>query len=122
MDGLQKRQKGDFYEDRAVEYLELQHYTVIQRNFRVVQGEIDIIARDKKYCVFIEVKARKVNALVSGKEAITAWKKARITKAACVYAAKNDDQFYRFDVLEIIQGRMWREYNLIKDAFMFNET
>lgn len=53
---------GRFGEDAAVEFLKKNGYTVIERNYRSGRNEIDIIASDKNYLVFVEVKARTCNA------------------------------------------------------------
>lgn len=45
-------------EDLACEYLKKQGYAVIERNFRIKGGEIDIIAKDGQYLIFVEVKTR----------------------------------------------------------------
>ncbi len=51
-----KENDGKIGEDIACEYLKKSHYKIIKRNFRIKLGEIDIIARDGKSLVFIEVK------------------------------------------------------------------
>jgi putative endonuclease len=112
--------RGSFYEEKAVEFLKLIGYRTLKRNFRSRFGEIDIIAKDKGYTVFIEVKARSGNYLVSGKEAVTAVKIEKLKKAALYYASKDLNRLFRFDVLEIIQGNSWRKYNLIKAAFDYS--
>ena len=60
---------GTAYEKMAGEYLKTQGYEILQYNFRCRMGEIDIIAKDHGYLVFIEVKYR--NTAVSG-SALTA--------------------------------------------------
>ncbi|MFA7676639.1 MAG: YraN family protein [Candidatus Omnitrophota bacterium] len=112
--------KGAFFEDRAAEFLSFKGYKILERNFRSRFGEIDIIARDFKYIAFIEVKARAHNFTVSGLEAIDKRKRDSIRKTALIYAA-GGEFLSRFDVLEIIQGRHWRRYILIKDAFRMTE-
>jgi len=114
-------QTGKFYEDKAIEYLKLKGYRIYERNFRCRFGEIDIIAQDSQYTCFIEVKARNSNYLVSGSEAVDFRKIEKIKKTALFYTANKPDEFYRFDVLEIIQHRDYRQYNLIKGAFNFSE-
>ncbi len=110
---------ADSYEDKAREFLRLKGYRIICNNFRSRFGEIDIIARDKPAVCFIEVKARSLDYLVSGIEAIDAGKKNKIRKTALFYISKTklENKDLRFDVLEIIQGRGWYQYNLIKNAF-----
>lgn len=56
---MNRRQTGAAYERCAGEYLRTQGYELIAYNFRCRQGEIDIIARDGRYLVFVEVKYRK---------------------------------------------------------------
>ena len=56
---MNKRIVGLKGEDIAAKYLEKHKYKVIERNFACRFGEIDIIAQDGKFIVFIEVKRRK---------------------------------------------------------------
>lgn len=72
---------------------------VVEQNFTVRGGEIDIIAKDGDTLSFIEVKTRKANPLVSGEEAISPDKRAHIIKAASVYLNRlNEAPKCRFDV------------------------
>jgi putative endonuclease len=112
---------GTFYEECAVTFLGLKGYKVLKRNFKCNFGEIDIIAQDKNAVVFVEVKARNHDYRVSGLEAVDRRKRQRIRKTALAYTSTNPDRFFRFDVLEIIQGVGFRQYNLIKAAFTMDE-
>ena len=56
---MNRRETGTQYEERAAEYLIAQNYQILERNYRIRSGEIDIIARDGTVLVFIEVKYRK---------------------------------------------------------------
>ncbi|HTA77617.1 MAG TPA: YraN family protein, partial [bacterium] len=53
---------GQKAENRAAAYLRLKGYSVLERNYRVPQGEIDLVARKGDILVFVEVKARKNNS------------------------------------------------------------
>ena len=55
---MNKRQVGTQYESMAVQYLTEAGYHILERNFRCRTGEIDIIAKDGAYLVFVEVKYR----------------------------------------------------------------
>ncbi len=115
------REKGNYYELKACQYLELKGYKIIETNFRTRWAEIDIIARDKNYIAFVEVKGRRKNSLVSGFEAIDINKQKKIEIAAKIYSQKRPSFFYRFDVLSIEEGNSFRKYDLIKGAFYLNE-
>ena len=57
--GQNKRMEGSRYEQLAARYLEKKGMDVLELNYRCRTGEIDIIARDGGYLVFVEVKYRK---------------------------------------------------------------
>ncbi|UCC95330.1 MAG: YraN family protein [Candidatus Omnitrophota bacterium] len=114
--------KGNFYETKATEFLKLKGYKIIERNFKTRRGEIDIIAKDRSFICFIEVKARSRDYFVSGKEAVGRQKQEKIKKAALSYASGRLNDSFRFDVLEIIQGNQWREYTLVKAAFDYTDN
>ena len=111
-----KRSIGKEYEDLAIVYLENNGYEILERNFYSKQGEIDIIARENEYLVFVEVKYRNNNKIGHSLEAITHSKKQRIIKTAKYYIYK---KFYgkcplaRVDVVAIQD----KEVLLVKDAF-----
>ena len=52
------RAKGSIYEEKIAAFLKQSGFVILERNYRCKQGEIDIIAKDGKYFVFIEVKFR----------------------------------------------------------------
>lgn len=90
-------------EDIAVEYLVKNGYKVIERNFYCKTGEIDIIALKDEYLVFIEVKTRSGKQYGSPSEAVTKSKLGHLYKTAryYVYTRNLQDEFIRFDVIEI---------------------
>ena len=69
-----KRQIGSNYEQKAVQYLLENGYTILQQNYRNRCGEIDIIARKKCMLVFLEVKYRTTREFGSPLEAVD-WRK-----------------------------------------------
>ena len=113
-----RKRAGDFGEVAAVGYLKAKGYLILEENFKAGAGEIDIIARDKDYLVFVEVKYRKQMNFGSPVDAITPAKMRAITSAAQSYLAKNNlfDGNCRFDVVEIF-GRELLEINHIENAF-----
>ncbi len=79
---------GDLGEKLAKKFLIGKGYKIIQENFKVRKGEIDIIGRQGKKLVFIEVKTRTNSAFGYPEEALTYTKKQRIRRAALRYLLK----------------------------------
>ena len=105
---------GRTAEAQAVKYLERQGYKILCRNFRIKRAEIDIIARDGKWLVFVEVKARSSGLFGRPSEAVDFKKQEKIIQAAWGYMAfKKMELPARFDVIAI--GPDGLEH--IKDAF-----
>ncbi|OQB13383.1 MAG: hypothetical protein BWY15_01847 [Firmicutes bacterium ADurb.Bin193] len=92
---------GRYGEDAAVRYLKRRGYRIIERNYTVQGGEIDIIAQKGVNTVFVEVKTRSGDGYGSPAEAVTYIKKQRMKKAATVFLQKEGDCFVRFDVVEV---------------------
>ena len=113
-----KQETGKIGEDLAVSYLKKQHYQIIERNFSCKQGEIDIIAQDKKELVFIEVKTRSSALYGMPKEAVDTNKKKHIYHAAefYVYVKKIPDIPVRIDVIEIYKKNQKYFIHHIKQA------
>lgn len=110
------RAVGSEYETLACEYLIQQGYRILHRNFRCRQGEIDLIARDQGYLVFIEVKYRRNRGEGDPSEAVDARKQARILHTARYYMTRYhipEDTPCRFDVVTVLGSRV----RLIRDAF-----
>ena len=94
---------GNKGEDLACAYLKKLGYKILDRNYLIRGGEIDIVAKDKDELVFIEVKARYSHKFGLPVEAITPWKLKALFKTALFYIQKIrwGDKPYRFDVLSI---------------------
>lgn len=113
---MNKREAGAHYEEVAVEYLKQRGYHLLKKNYRCRQGEVDLICRDGKYLVFIEVKYRTSPRQGSGFAAVDAKKQRRISRVAAYYLLENqmgDETPCRFDVVSI-DGQ---QISLIKNAF-----
>lgn len=95
--------KGAIGEVVAARFLRDKGYTIVSSNYRCRQGEIDIIAIDKAYIVFIEVKTRRYNSMYSPREAVTLQKQRRLIQTALIYLSKyTTDLQPRFDVIEVV--------------------
>lgn len=115
----EKQIEGKMGEEEATKYLENEGYKIICNNFRCMQGEIDIIAKDKKELVFIEVKTRTNKKYGEAKEAVDRTKKTHIYKAAgyFLYKYKLESTFVRLDVIEVYIRNGRFTINHIKQAF-----
>lgn len=114
--GDNKRAIGSRQEELAAAYLEQRGVRILERNYRSRQGEIDLIARDGDYLVFIEVKFRKDNRHGVPAEAVNARKQQRIRHTAAYYLYQSrygDDVPCRFDVVAILDN----DIEWIKHAF-----
>jgi len=94
---------GNKGEEIACVYLQKLKYRILKRNFRIRGGEIDIIARDKDYLVFVEVKTRWSHDFGLPVESITYWKIKTLLKTAKFYLQKVNwgDKPYRLDCVSI---------------------
>jgi putative endonuclease len=97
---------GKAGEDAAVRYLKKKGYKIVGRGFRLLRGEIDILAYDGATLVFAEVKTRTSQAFGCPEESVTPAKQAQIRKIAQGYLAKNrlENSPCRFDVLSVMLG------------------
>ncbi|HOI14982.1 MAG TPA: YraN family protein [Geobacteraceae bacterium] len=106
-------------EEIAVAYLKRQKYRIIETNFRCRCGEVDIIARDGKTLVFVEVKTRRTASYGLPQLAVTPFKQRQISKAALTYLSKNRlmEENARFDVVSIFLLDTSPTVDHIKNAF-----
>ena len=117
-----KKLLGAFGEDAACEFLKKRRYTIVGRNFSTRFGEIDIIARDRRFIVFVEVKLRKDASYGEAKEFVTPAKQRRVIHAAEYWLMKHPTALQpRFDVLEVYapEGLQTKrpEIHHIEDAY-----
>jgi putative endonuclease len=98
------RTLGERGEEIATAYLKGRRFTIVERNYRCKGGEVDIIAREGKTLVFIEVKTRRNLSFGPPQLAVTCFKQRQISKAALTWLAKNKlhDSSARFDVIAIL--------------------
>ena len=108
-------------EDMVSSFLINKGRTILKRNYLCRFGEIDIIAQKEDTLLFVEVKTRKENSLVSPKEAVDSHKIARMIKASQDYLSKTVEEAElqpRFDVAEVILKNDGKYHlNYIKNAF-----
>ena len=109
-----KKNIGNLGESKSIEYLEKNYYQIIERNFFCRFGEIDIIARDGNYLVFVEVKYRKSENYGMPIEAVDFRKQNKIRGVANYYLLKTGyNKAVRFDIIGILGEKITH----IKNAF-----
>lgn len=111
-----KRIVGSQWEQKAKEYLLSEGFIIVHQNFLCKSGEIDIIAKEDNYLVFIEVKYRTSIKMGYPEEAIHLRKRLSIVKTARYYMLINgitENIPCRFDVVVILGNKI----NLIRNAF-----
>lgn len=114
---------GNYGEQLACEYLKKLGFKILDRNYRIRGGEIDIVCQDKDYLVFVEVKTRYSHEYGLPKESITPWKIKALEKSALFYVQKIDwgDKGYRIDLVSVdfANDPQNPEIELIKDITSF---
>lgn len=114
---MNKRQIGRIGEDKAAAYLTERGYQILEQNYRCRLGEIDLIAKDGRFLVFIEVKYRTSQRYGDPAEAVDSKKQFKIYQTARYYLYQqgySQDQPCRFDVAAVYgNGRI----RYIKYAF-----
>lgn len=93
---------GSWGEALAAEYLRKKHYKLVAAGYFCRFGEIDLIVKDRKNLVFVEVKLRKSDDFASARDYVNRAKQDRIRMTASVYLSQNPTALQpRFDVIEI---------------------
>ena len=101
--GALAQRRGAEGEQAALRYLSGLGYLILGRNFKTRFGELDIVARDGKTIVFVEVKRRETTGHGSAAEFVSPAKARKVVSAARIYAAKHrlSEDLIRFDVVAI---------------------
>lgn len=110
------RLEGNIGEDIAMMFLTKQGVEILERNYRIKGGEIDIIYKDGDYLSFAEVKYRSSDAFGQAYEAVDYAKRKRICKASRVYLYSKhipENVYIRYDVISIMD----KEVTWYKNAF-----
>ncbi len=108
----QNQRFGKMGEDFAASLLELDGYSILERNFRCAFGEIDMIAEKDGELCFVEVKTRRTLRFGEPWEAVTREKQHKIRQSAALYLGSRKEHYrsYSFQVIEV-------GVNRIKNAF-----
>ena len=115
-------EKGKLGEEIAAKYIVSKGGKIIERNYKIKIGEVDLIVLINGELVFVEVKTRRYRSLVSGVEAVGYKKKGRIIATAdCFLAEYGEEKQIRYDIAEVTvsTGDAVRviDFRYFKDAF-----
>jgi len=117
---MNRRDTGILGEKLAKDFLKKRGYHILETNYRCSHGEIDIVARDKDFLVFVEVRAKKSPEFGSPEESITPVKKERMKATAYYYRQTHTDlpPSWRIDVVavELNQDGKPSRISLIENA------
>ena len=93
---------GAWGEALAAEYLRKKRYKILASSYRSRFGEIDLIVKNRKCLVFVEVKLRKSDVYAKAREYVDRKKQDRLRMTASLYLSENPtDLPARFDIIEI---------------------
>lgn len=100
--GGEARIRGQWGEELVAEDLRRKGWTVVARNFYCRMGELDIVAKNERYLIFVEVKLRKNARFGAACEAVTPLKQRKLMAAAQYYLMCHPTKLQpRFDVAEV---------------------
>ena len=100
---MQRRNTGILGEKYAKDFLKKRGYRILETNYRCPQGEIDIVARQKDFLVFIEVRTKTSLEFGSPEESITSTKRNHLRTVAYHYqqSHRNLPQQWRIDFVAV---------------------
>lgn len=118
---MDKSKIGKAGEDYCCKYFQKSGYEIIARNYHSRYGEIDVIAQNESFVVFVEVKTRIEGSPVKAIEAVDASKRKKLMLTAAFYVSKNETSKQpRFDIFEVIHnGTRLVKFRNNENAFDF---
>jgi len=122
MDSITKNAFFRIGEDNAAKYLLGKGYELLCKNFRIKNGEIDIITRNQSHLIFVEVKTRRYHSIDAALQTITWTKRRNISRAAQEYINRNPDYAKlqtRFDIVLVFYEERSNSFSVkhFPDAF-----
>ena len=114
----QKHILGNKGEKIAENYLVEKNYLILEKNWRYLKAEIDLIAQKEGFIIFVEVKTRSSINFGYPESFVSEKQQKRIILAANEYLQKNDIQSEaRFDIISITIDKNTDTIKHIEDAF-----
>lgn len=120
---LTSKVNGAWGEALAAQYLQKKKYKLAACGYRCRFGEIDLIVKNRKFLVFVEVKLRKSASFAAAREYVDRNKQDRLRMTASMYLSQNPTKLQpRFDVVEIYapDGALTKNPQIthLEDAFV----
>ena len=116
----QHNELGKEGEKLAVEYLQKNGYLIVEKNYRFLKAEVDIIAKKEGTLAVVEVKTRSTTYFGNPQDFVNPKKIKLLVIAIDDYVTKNDlDVEIRFDIIAIIKQRSEFVIEHIEDAFLY---
>jgi putative endonuclease len=100
---MDKQKLGQIGEAYAAQRLESDGYIIRDRNWRIIEGELDLVTERDQVLVFVEVKTRSSNEFGSPEESFTKKKQKRVIRAAMGYLEVHNllDVDWRVDMIAL---------------------
>jgi putative endonuclease len=118
---LRRKLLGRQGEDAATNYLKKNNYQILCRNYTCKLGEIDIVARERDFIVFVEVRSRSSEDFGLPQETINRRKKMKLRNLARYYLKETgkSDENCRFDIIALVleEGGNVKRLEHIENAF-----
>ena len=110
---------GNDGEKTVIKYLKKHKFKIVDTNYSCKCGEIDVIAEDKDFIIFVEVKTRAYGQILEPREYVDYYKQQRILKTACLYLKNNvTAKQPRFDIAEVLyDSKGKKSVNYFENAF-----
>ena len=111
---------GEKGEELAIEYLQKNGYSIVEKNYRYQKAEVDIIAQKENVLVIVEVKTRSTNYFGNPQDFVNPKKIKLLVSAIDNYVIENDlDIEIRFDIIAVLKNKENYKIHHIKDAFLY---
>jgi putative endonuclease len=112
------KKTGDWGEKQALAFLRGKNYDILETNWRYRKLEVDIIAKDGEFIVFVEVKTRGTDEFGEPETFVSIKKQRFIIEAANQYLSEKElDIEARFDIISIIRDNNLTVVKHLPDAF-----
>lgn len=107
-------------EEQAAKYLQAQGYTLLARNWRKREGELDIVALEGDTLAFVEVKTRRTHSYGAGEESVDPRKQVQLARLAQRFIHENPQIAFRecrFDVVVVDMTVLPAQFRHYRNAF-----